>query len=518
MGVLNLQQVPAGTGASRQGEALGLLAQLIHPMLQNKFKQQGDVAESDRAATGLDEILNKPRQIETASPSEVETQNAQAAMSAPKPLSLSDIVKPQTQSAPEELPKMLNIPEQPLATMETDKMPAPQTAMLKPKPGDEDYQVIPKGLPASTYGTIATRKMAPTIGGVMGEMAADGDYAGIADISKAKRAGMTSGSGDLIKITDAQGNNRVVSKSEAYKNGGDTGVNSGATHTAKAEVVKGADGKERVMNMFYNAKDPGQPPIQGGEVRDPLTVSMARAEAFAKAKPYPTLDAYDNYRPVVLTWGQADSMNVKARAAGQPDRYVPVGPTTSALEKTALVADMQRTIDRVRETLPAAKFDTTSAAQATEMMRSINDREAFSRMLQYGVGRTLTPGQRDYLVALAQLQENSLALRSVLKAGPGSDQLREKILATLPSGSTPDMEYATEQINQYESMLQALGRGIPSATLNAPGRIGEGTKPAVTKPGSLPTPPKPPTAAPNAGGRDLKNMSTEELLRMVNGG
>lgn len=441
MGILNIPQL--NLPQNNSGTGLHLLTTLLSPMIASHYRAKEE--EETRAAkqTDLESTRTELEKWLTAQqPSETtEIPAAIARPEASQPAEAAPVMPQQT-----DLQKMLAP-----AAAENQEQPSVLSGLLLGNTKQEEE------IPISEQTKQVTTTPAPV---TLPAKQSPGVYqaAALAGLSKAgigKEPAMQ-------LIADEEGNQRFVPKVM-----GETGYQKQQDYVVKAEVKKDADGKERVYNMAYNKHNPGAKPQQMGEVRDPLATSTARAEAFAKAKPFPTLDAYNNFTPAVVSWGEANAANQQARAAGQPDRYVPIGPTTTALEKMALVADMQRTIDRVRETLPGAKFDAAGAAQASEMLRSINDKEAFSRMVQYAMGKTLTPGQADYLIALAQMQENSMALRSVLKAGPGSDQLREKILATLPSGSTPDLAYASKQIDQYESMLGALGKGV---TGNVPGR------------------------------------------------
>jgi hypothetical protein len=163
------------------------------------------------------------------------------------------------------------------------------------------------------------------------------------------------------------------------------------------------------------------------------------------------------------------------------------------------------TIDNIRKAvIKIPDFDQVTATQMSEMLRHTTDKEWFGANIQMAVGKTLTPDQADYLVALAQLRENSLAVRSILNAGPGSDQLRDAILATLPRAGTPNKMMAIKYIDAYEETLKRLGRGIPPLPLNPKWRIGEEPSlllnqpapgaPAVTAPGT-PTAPGVPKLA-----------------------
>jgi len=388
------------------------------------------IAQGQAAQAGLEEFLNKDRpetvgagQSVMTSPSE---DVAKAAATQPKSY-LEEMLSQQ--------PRQTKMEENDLYSL-LDNQPEVGKEIVNQVPNPTPKMTVPAGQNQGVYGDIA---------------------------KKIIESQLVPKTPPVQLVTDETGMQKFVPKVV-----GEVGRKM-SKPIVKAEVQP----DNTVANVWYDANDQTKPGVVRGKVRDPLQVAIARAEAFGNNRTQVMFDAENMYEPRLLKMGQIEQENNNRQSQGMPPKWVPRSGTEQALEKTALIADMQRTIDRVNELIPRVKFDAAAAGQASEMLRVVNDKEAFGRMLQYAIGKTLTPDQGEYLIALAQLQENSLALRSVLKAGPGSDQLREKILATLPSGSTPSAKYATEQVKQYEAMLHALSRGVPNVKLNPPRRIGE---------------------------------------------
>ena len=90
---------------------------------------------------------------------------------------------------------------------------------------------------------------------------------------------------------------------------------------------------------------------------------------------------------------------------------------------------------------------------------------AIGAALRGGVLGNLSSEQQDYLINLSQLVENSMAMRSVLGAGQGSDDMRRAIRSTIPGPNTPSKDYALKQLDKFEAVLNRLERGIPQVPL-----------------------------------------------------
>lgn len=223
----------------------------------------------------------------------------------------------------------------------------------------------------------------------------------------------------------------------------------------------------------------------------------SRAEAWAGVKTVSMLDTMQGNRPVTIPVEE-----LKRAAREEPNRYITAGPSVAALNKTVLLEDIRGTINQTREALANLKedFTATQAAQISVVLGGTPSPGAIESMFSSAVGRTLTAEQQDYIVRMAQLKENAMAMRSVLGAGQGSDELRAAITATIPSARTPSRQYARKQLDAFEATLNRLGRGIPTVPLKPlPG----GTVPGTGEGGA------------NRPMKPFKQMSNEELQQFL---
>ena len=215
--------------------------------------------------------------------------------------------------------------------------------------------------------------------------------------------------------------------------------------------------------------------LEGRQTRINAASGQSRAEAFAGTRGVAMIDTAQGNLPVMKTWE-----DIKRDNAEQPGRFLPAGPTIPALNKTALIEDIRGAIENTRTALTGLKTDFTAAqaAQISLVMKQRDPRSAMSQFLGSQIGQTLQPEQQDYLVALAQLHENAMAMRSVLGAGQGSDELRAAILRTLPSASTPNRQYAGKQLDAFEAQINRLTRGVPTVPLRPQAPVGGAAPPS----------------------------------------
>lgn len=107
------------------------------------------------------------------------------------------------------------------------------------------------------------------------------------------------------------------------------------------------------------------------------------------------------------------------------------------------------------------------------MSDSEHPRSAVETWFRKGIGKSLTQPQRNYLVWLASMMESANSLRSIQGMGQASDTLRRSIMRMLPSGETPNLETAREQMRVFDTELTALGGRV----LNVPVPGGSQTPP-----------------------------------------
>jgi hypothetical protein len=185
----------------------------------------------------------------------------------------------------------------------------------------------------------------------------------------------------------------------------------------------------------------------------------ARYQTLKDLQEYQVIDSQDNNRPKFVTG--------KILKQDSEGRYTPIAGTEKALTRTALIEDIRGAMDNTRKAVVGMKSDFTGQVRA-QLALALRDRDPRSAMSTF-MGSTwmnsLSPDQQDYVVALNQLIEMSMAMRSVLGAGQGSEDLRMAIQRTIPSFLTPNKQYAMKQIDAFEAQINRLSRGIPKVKL-----------------------------------------------------
>lgn len=190
----------------------------------------------------------------------------------------------------------------------------------------------------------------------------------------------------------------------------------------------------------------------------------ARGAGYAKARTVQVLDTQDQNRPVTISaWDLIQSSKT------EPGRYITGTQGQKALQQTALIEDIRGTIGNVKQSLgEMPEFTAGQRAQIAIVMKQRDPNSALSNFFGGTVGQTLDPIQQTYLIDLAQLVENAMAMRAVLGAGQGSEDLRMAIKSTIPGPSTPNKAYALKQLEKFEQVLNRLERGIPNVPLRKP--------------------------------------------------
>lgn len=186
-----------------------------------------------------------------------------------------------------------------------------------------------------------------------------------------------------------------------------------------------------------------------------------RVEGLGSIREMPVIDTKNGN---TLQYASATEINRANQA--EPGRYVPAGEGRNALNKTALLEDIRGSIQQTRESLATIpEFSASDKAMIAVALRDRDPKSAVSQLIGGAAGGHMTPQQQEYLINLAQLHEQALAMRSVLGAGQGSEDLRAAILRTIPGPSTPNKAYASKQLDAFEKTLNRLSRGVPTVPL-----------------------------------------------------
>jgi hypothetical protein len=259
------------------------------------------------------------------------------------------------------------------------------------------------------------------------------------------------------------------------------------------QVLDPATGKR------YNAGDADNPP----EVSAMFTGAdrmLADTRAFQTKLAGLRGTSYNAARPMTSfdTWnGNAPTVVPFSEYTRQPGRYLPAGPADKAIAKENLMQDISGTSQLTRDAINNLHedFPADMKAKIALAMRSDDPHAAIDQLLASGALGSLTPDQQDFLIATRQLSENAMAMRSVLGAGQGSEDVRRAITATLPGLLSPDRSFALRQLDAFDKTIARLHRGVPRVPLNEqPFAAGGGT-------------PKAPAGAGAKGSRSVRQVT-----------
>lgn len=128
---------------------------------------------------------------------------------------------------------------------------------------------------------------------------------------------------------------------------------------------------------------------------------------------------------------------------------------------------------------------TTTALQALDkeggtlndaaMIAALQDTtHSASEWAQGKVNATLSPVERDAVVAIKAMRERILAMRKA-SGGNASEGQVTRMLALLPGPHTPDLDTAMRQLKEVQSQADVLGAGVPKIHQSTPEAPKEGT-------------------------------------------
>ena len=222
-------------------------------------------------------------------------------------------------------------------------------------------------------------------------------------------------------------------------------------------------GKPHIMERDPNS---GEYSIDRGEA-PPNYAMMGGTFRLAPAM----LDTAHGNAPITMNVDQLNEANAR-----EPGRYIPAGVGEKALGRTALIEDIRGNINSVRDVLKDPNMPSFSAGQRAKLAIVLGGGEKgpIDAMTTGAFMDSLAPAQQDYVIHLSQLVENAMAMRSVLGAGQGSEQLRDAIRRTIPTAANPNPQYSMKQLDAFEAVLNRLEKGVPKVALGSHGGEQEG--------------------------------------------
>jgi hypothetical protein len=151
-----------------------------------------------------------------------------------------------------------------------------------------------------------------------------------------------------------------------------------------------------------------------------------------------------------------------------PGRYLPASEADKAIPKENLMQDIAGTSQLTRDAIVNLQSDFPEDMKVKIALAASaeNPEQVLRQLFSSGALATLPPDQRAFMIATQQLAENAMAMRSILGAGQGSEDVRNAIRATLPSLLSPDRAYALAQLDAFDKTIARLHRGVPRVPLN----------------------------------------------------
>jgi hypothetical protein len=248
------------------------------------------------------------------------------------------------------------------------------------------------------------------------------------------------------------------------------------------------EGKEKLKQMEIDAKEPKEPnktdyqltkaalteklkrPPTESEIQNYMQTAKEEAAragrlAFGDIRQITVLDTRDNNNMITMTATEFNEANKK-----EPGRYLDSAKAQKTLTQRALLEDIHGAIKNSQGSISRLKsnFDETTRLLLYKAVTSTNPTGAISNIINGQFGKAMSPDQIDYLTDLNQVVENAMAMRSVLGAGQGSDQLRDAIKATVPNAGTFSKEMALAQLKKFEMQVNRLERGVAGVKLASP--------------------------------------------------
>jgi hypothetical protein len=190
-------------------------------------------------------------------------------------------------------------------------------------------------------------------------------------------------------------------------------------------------------------------------------LAAMRAAGYGQARQMAPMNVLD-------TWnGNAPEYMPYTEMRKNPGRYLPAGEADKALAKENLMQDIMGTSQLTRSAINNLQedFPEDMKAKIALAMRADDPHSALDMLISSGSLGALSSDQQDFLIATRQLAENAMAMRTILGAGQGSEDMRNAIRDTLPGLLTPDRSFALRQLDAFDKTIARLHRGVPKVPL-----------------------------------------------------
>lgn len=178
-------------------------------------------------------------------------------------------------------------------------------------------------------------------------------------------------------------------------------------------------------------------------------IAEARGRSMANNRIIPVLDENGN---LVLD----RSKSAMDRGLAPAQQGIAVGAKQSQLN------DIETGLKSMRDV--AGKLDSPlTPEQVTHLTIALhsNDEKAIGANIKALANQNLSPAQKDFVVAIAQLNERAMSLRNIAGMGQGSDEMRRAIQRMLPSAASGDRDMMNKQLDALDQQVKVLHAGIP---------------------------------------------------------
>lgn len=144
-------------------------------------------------------------------------------------------------------------------------------------------------------------------------------------------------------------------------------------------------------------------------------------------------------------------------------RFAPAGEGGKSMNKLALINDIRQAAKQVESN--SAIFDNPALQRAGLAASLANPSSTLQSFMQSIPRGQLNDKEQQAVADIFNLKENAMALRTVLGAGQGSEDLRAAILNTLPGPGTPSSKFAKKQLANLYKTLDRVSQGVPNVPL-----------------------------------------------------
>lgn len=238
----------------------------------------------------------------------------------------------------------------------------------------------------------------------------------------------------------------------------------GLTYVKASDSVKDQD-----TGKPYFRNDPTNPP----DVQK-LFAGFDRADAASKAAASQLArergEGYNDSRPVNVidtTTGASTSVHF-SDFMKEPNRYIVASEYDKWSPRVNMLEDLRGSSRIVRDSINTLKaeggfdFEGDVRTAIFKAMSDAHPKTAIDQLVATGSLAGLSQDQQKYVMATASMIEQAMGMRTILGAGQGSDDVRNAIVATIPSLLTPSPEFALGQMDMFDGTLERVHRMIPS--------------------------------------------------------